>query len=169
MWPFNREKRERIERELVVAQEAVEAALRAGVPVDELRSLSRALGRLAIEAGDRVTNARDTWGVVRRAREHADTREQEAMKARSDAVLDQLRPCTGCKGREFYLSKALTIDDLVSKGASERSPTLRLAVCASCGKTTMWTVNLDEVRTSGHFSRTTVRAKGGEGGPFREE
>ena len=58
---------------------------------------------------------------------------------------------------------ALTIDDLISQGTSERSPTLRLAVCASCGKTTMWTVNLDEVRESGHFSRTTVRAKGGDG------
>ena len=73
------------------------------------------------------------------------------------------------QGRDFFLSHALTIGELVSKRAAERSPTLRLAVCANCGKTTIWTVNLDELRESGHFSPATVRAKGGESGPFRED
>jgi hypothetical protein len=167
MWPFDRDKRARIEAELVEAQAAVVGALNENAPAGELRRLSRTLGTLALKAGDRITHG--TWGVVRRARDTADTREQDALAARSEAVLDQLRACTGCKGRDFFVSHALTIGELMSKDASARSPTMRLAVCANCGKTTIWTVNLDEVRESGHFSHTTVRAKGGDGGPFRDE
>ena len=98
MWPFdNREKRAQIEGELVEAQDRLEQALRTEAPVSELRALSQRLGTLALKA-DRIASARGVWAVIRRARESAETREQGAMQARSEAVVDQLRACTGCKG-----------------------------------------------------------------------
>jgi hypothetical protein len=168
MWPFDREKRERIANALADIQQRVKDAM-ARNDEQTLRDLRPELARLAHDAPSSVTSTLDTWALFRQMREYLDKRTEDRQTSQAAGVEEQLRPCTMCKGREFHLSRPLWIEELGSKGlSSDPSPTMRLAVCASCGHTTVWMLDLDEVHRSTRFSGPTIQAKAGVSGPFRE-
>lgn len=164
LWPFDGGRRARIRVELEELHERARAARESG-DEQEIETVCTMLRDKALSAPDSIAFEMGSYQLLRELHELVERRRKERERAQSDAVLEQLRPC-GCGGREYHLSNPVAIDELVSSTSSSRSPRVRIGVCASCGHVSLWALDLKELEWP-LFDRKLVRAKGGEGGPFR--
>src|SRR6187431_3086467 len=112
MWPFDRKKRDEIATRLAQLQQHAIAAMQRD-DVEALDSVMTTLRPLvAIEAPEGVLQELDTWAVISRVNTYLANRTKARDQQLEQNMLDRLRPCAMCTGREYHLSEPLWIDEL---------------------------------------------------------